>query len=69
LEGRSENEQFTKWVVAGNLKGEDFPDKTRKILNEGMNLNFSLLTVILNFVFIGGLYAEVILGWFYLRCN
>ncbi|KAF9465368.1 glycoside hydrolase family 35 protein [Collybia nuda] len=35
LEGRKEDEQFTKWMLAGNLGGEDFPDKTRKILNEG----------------------------------
>ncbi|EJD44926.1 hypothetical protein AURDEDRAFT_64886 [Auricularia subglabra TFB-10046 SS5] len=35
LVGRDENHQFTQWKVAGNLGGEDFPDKTRKILNEG----------------------------------
>ncbi|KAG6901783.1 hypothetical protein C0995_008029 [Termitomyces sp. Mi166 len=26
---------FIKWKLAGNYGGEDFPDKTRKILNEG----------------------------------
>ncbi|KAF5381591.1 hypothetical protein D9615_005535 [Tricholomella constricta] len=35
LEGRPPTAQFTKWRLAGNLGGEDFPDKTRKILNEG----------------------------------
>lgn len=35
LVGRPEEVQFTKWELAGNLGGEDFPDKTRKILNEG----------------------------------
>ncbi|KAF5347162.1 hypothetical protein D9758_011102 [Tetrapyrgos nigripes] len=35
LVGRDEAEQFTGWKVVGNLGGEDFPDKTRKILNEG----------------------------------
>ncbi|EIN12193.1 glycoside hydrolase family 35 protein [Punctularia strigosozonata HHB-11173 SS5] len=35
LEGRDEGNQFTGWKVAGNLGGEDYPDKTRKILNEG----------------------------------
>ncbi|KAG6916276.1 hypothetical protein DXG01_007562 [Tephrocybe rancida] len=35
LEGRPTTAQFTKWEVAGNLGGEDVPDKSRKILNEG----------------------------------
>ncbi|KAG6868404.1 hypothetical protein C0993_003640 [Termitomyces sp. T159_Od127] len=35
LVGRPEDKQFTRWELAGNLGGEDFPDKTRKILNEG----------------------------------
>ncbi|KAJ6612233.1 glycoside hydrolase family 35 protein [Mycena sp. CBHHK59/15] len=30
LEGRDVNDQFTGWKLAGNLGGEDFPDKTRK---------------------------------------
>ncbi|KAG6841701.1 hypothetical protein C0991_007973 [Blastosporella zonata] len=35
LEGRPTTAQFTKWELAGNLGGENVPDKTRKILNEG----------------------------------
>ncbi|KAK7446047.1 hypothetical protein VKT23_014670 [Stygiomarasmius scandens] len=35
LVGRDETQQFTSWKVVGNLGGEDFPDKMRKILNEG----------------------------------
>ncbi|KAG5721683.1 putative beta-galactosidase A [Termitomyces sp. T112] len=35
LVGRPDDAQFTKWELAGNYGGEDFPDKTRKILNEG----------------------------------
>ena len=35
LAGRPVDAQFTKWELAGNYGGEDFPDKTRKILNEG----------------------------------
>jgi hypothetical protein len=27
--------QFTGWKVQGNFGGEDYPDKTRKIFNEG----------------------------------
>ncbi|KAG6855827.1 hypothetical protein H0H87_010440 [Tephrocybe sp. NHM501043] len=35
LEGRPAAAQFTKWELAGNFGGEEVPDKTRKILNEG----------------------------------
>ncbi|KAG6828113.1 hypothetical protein H0H92_009165 [Tricholoma furcatifolium] len=35
LEGRPETAQFTGWKMTGNYMGENFPDKTRKILNEG----------------------------------
>ncbi|KAG5637346.1 hypothetical protein H0H81_004903 [Sphagnurus paluster] len=35
LVGRPANAQFTKWKLGGNFGGESFPDKTRKILNEG----------------------------------
>lgn len=39
LVGRNESQQFTGWKVAGNFGGEDLPDKTRKILNEGETLD------------------------------
>ncbi|KAG6849248.1 hypothetical protein H0H93_010062 [Arthromyces matolae] len=35
LVGRPENSQFTKWELGGNYGGENFPDTTRKIYNEG----------------------------------
>ncbi|KAJ6549188.1 glycoside hydrolase superfamily [Mycena sp. CBHHK59/15] len=41
LEGRDVNDQFTGWKLAGNLGGEDFPDKTRKGFNEIMLLEIA----------------------------
>jgi hypothetical protein len=35
-ENESPNDtQFSRWKVQGNFGGEDYPDKTRKIFNEG----------------------------------
>lgn len=28
-------DQFSNWKIQGNFDGEDYPDKTRKIFNEG----------------------------------
>jgi len=28
-------DQFSNWKIQGNFGGEDYPDKTRKIFNEG----------------------------------
>jgi len=38
LLGKDSNQdvdQFSNWKIQGNFGGEDYPDKTRKIFNEG----------------------------------
>jgi|ERR1700761_4799011 len=57
LVGRDGDEQFTDWKVAGNFKGEDFPDQTRKILNEGEDGIIHAIRILLTPT--GGLFAEV----------
>lgn len=34
-DGDPDVDQFSNWKIQGNFGGEDYPDKTRKIFNEG----------------------------------
>lgn len=49
--------QFSGWKIQGNFGGEDYPDKTRKIFNEG-ELIFMKKTTWNNLSLGQGVYSE-----------